>query len=81
MSECGKTTTLVLLPKQQQQQIELTRLKAEVSDLKVGAVSLLHKAIFIEQSFPCSWDSRTAKLCVYPREETACQHEFRTNPE
>lgn len=30
-------------------------------------------------SSPCSWDTMAVKLYVYPREETACQHEFKTN--
>lgn len=55
------------------------QLKAELPDSEVDAVSLLHKKVFMEQSFPCSWDDRAVKLYVYPREETACQHEFKPN--
>lgn len=69
------------LPKQHQQQLEehVMQLKAEVPDSKVESGSLLCKKISMEQSFPCSWDDRAVKLCIYPREETACQHEFKTN--
>jgi len=70
-----------LLPKQYRQQLHVVRLKAEVPDSKVDAVRLLCKKVFMEQSFPCFWDNRAVKLYIYPREETACQHEFKTNSE
>lgn len=38
-----------------------------------------HLKVFLEQSSPCPWDNMAVKLYVYPREETACQHEFKTN--
>lgn len=35
--------------------------------------------VFMEQSSPYSWDNMAVKVYVYPREETMCQHEFKTN--
>lgn len=35
--------------------------------------------VFMEQSSPCPWDNVAVKLYVFPREESACQHEFKTN--
>lgn len=65
-----------LLPKQHQQYLE-----EDVMQLKAGVLTQrLHKKVFMKQaSSPCSWDDRAVKLCIYPREETACQHEFKTN--